>query len=80
MRSRYAAAVSRADDDLGVVLAAVRAHLSTNTLFVFSSDHGAQWPFGKWNLYESGVAVPLIVAWPGVIPPGRRTGGHGPVD
>jgi arylsulfatase A-like enzyme len=72
-RARYAAAVSRADDDLGVVLGAVRSHLPTNTLFLFSSDHGAQWPFGKWNLYESGVAVPLIVAWPGVIPPGGRT-------
>lgn len=72
-RARYAAAVTKADDDLGVILDAARAHLPAETVFVFSSDHGAQWPFGKWNLYESGVAVPLIVAWPGVVKPATRT-------
>jgi len=50
-----------------------RAHLATNTLFLFSSDHGAQWPFGKWNPYETSVRTPLIAAWPGVIKPGTRT-------
>ncbi len=72
-RAKYAAAVTRADTDLGLVLDAVRAHLPRETLVLFSADHGAQWPFGKWNLYESGVAVPLIVAWPGVVKPGTRT-------
>jgi len=72
-RARYAAAVTRADDDLGIVYDAVQDKLGKETLVLFSADHGAQWPFGKWNLYESGVAVPLIVAWPGVIPPGSRS-------
>jgi N-sulfoglucosamine sulfohydrolase len=72
-RARYAAAVTRADDDLGAILDTVRAHLPAGTMFVFTSDHGAQWPFGKWNLYECGVAVPLIVAWPGAVKPGTRT-------
>jgi uncharacterized sulfatase len=72
-RAKYAAAVTRADDDLGTILAAAREHLSGQTLFLFTADHGAQWPFAKWNLYESGVCVPLIVAWPGVVKPGART-------
>jgi N-sulfoglucosamine sulfohydrolase len=72
-RAKYAAAVTRADQDLDLVLDAVTAHLPPQTIFLFSADHGAQWPFGKWNLYEAGVAVPLIVAWPGVIRPGTRT-------
>jgi arylsulfatase A-like enzyme len=72
-RAKYAAAVTKADDDLGLVMAAVREHLPKNTLTLFSADHGAQWPFGKWNLYEAGVAVPLIVVWPGVVKPGTRT-------
>lgn len=72
-RARYAAAVTKADDDLGLVMAAVRDHLSLGTLLLFSADHGAQWPFGKWNLYEAGVAVPLVVVWPGVVKPGTRT-------
>lgn len=72
-RARYAAAVTKGDDDLGAILDATRAHLPKETLLLFSADHGAQWPFGKWNLYEAGVAVPLIVAWPGLIEPGTRT-------
>ncbi len=72
-RAKYAAAVTKGDDDLGLILNAARAYLPNDALFLFSADHGAQWPFAKWNLYESGVAVPLIVAWPGVIAPHTRT-------
>jgi arylsulfatase A-like enzyme len=72
-RARYAAAVTKADNDLGQVLDAARAHLGTNTLVLFSADHGAQWPFAKWNCYEAGVRVPLIVTWPGVVKPNTRT-------
>jgi arylsulfatase A-like enzyme len=43
-------------------------------IFVYSADHGAQWPFGKWNLYDAGIRVPLIVRWPGRIKAGVRTG------
>lgn len=73
-RARYAAAVTKADDELGLVYDAAQARLGKNTIFLFSSDHGAQWPFGKWNLYDSGIRVPLIVAWPGVVKAGKRTG------
>ncbi len=72
-RARYAAAVTKADDDLGNIYEAARSSLGTNTIFVFSSDHGAQWPFGKWNLYDAGIRVPLIIAWAGVVKPGART-------
>lgn len=72
-RAKYAAAVTKADDDLGTVLESTRQHLGADTLVLFSADHGAQWPFGKWNGYESGVCVPLIVSWPGVIQPGSRS-------
>jgi uncharacterized sulfatase len=72
-RARYAAAVTKADDDLGIIMDAARSYLGTNTLFLFSSDNGAQWPFAKWNCYEAGVRTPLIVAWPGVVKPDTRT-------
>lgn len=72
-RARYAAAVTKADDDLGTVLAAVEKHLPRETLILFTADHGAQWPFAKWNLYEAGVNVPLIAVWPGQITAGTRT-------
>ena len=57
-RARYAAAVTKADDELGLVYDTARATLGENTLFLFSGDHGAQWPFAKWNLYEAGLCVP----------------------
>ncbi len=72
-RARYATAVGKADDDLGTIMNAAREHLAPESLFLFSADHGAQWPFGKWNLYEAGVCVPLIVAWPGVVKSGTRS-------
>lgn len=72
-RARYAAAVTKADADLGLILDAARANLGAQTLFLMTADHGAQWPFGKWNCYEAGVLVPLIVSWPGVVKPGART-------
>lgn len=72
-RARYAAAVTKADDDVGVIYDAARERLGDQTLFVFTSDHGAQWPLGKWNCYEAGVRVPLIVAWPGKVKTGVRT-------
>jgi uncharacterized sulfatase len=73
-RARYLEAVARMDRDLGAVHDAARAHLGPETLFVFSSDHGAQFPFGKWNLYDAGVRTPLVVAWPGRVRAGSRTG------
>jgi uncharacterized sulfatase len=66
-RTRYYAAVTKADDDLGTIRAAAAEYLDPkNTYTFFTSDHGAQWPFGKWNLYDAGIRVPLIVAGPGV--------------
>ena len=72
-RSQYAAAVSRADRDLGLVYDTARERLGDDTLFVFTSDHGAQFPFGKWNLYDYGVRTPLIVSWPGHVEPGSTS-------
>ncbi|MFO1484527.1 MAG: sulfatase [Verrucomicrobiaceae bacterium] len=68
-RAKYAAAVTKADDDLGTLLTA----FGTDGIILFSADHGAQWPFGKWNCYESGICVPLIVSWPGIVKPGSRS-------
>ena len=72
-RARYAAAVKRMDDDLGRVLDAVEEVLGEDTFILETADHGAQWPFAKWNLYDDGLSTPMIVSWPGKIQPGTRT-------
>jgi len=74
-RARYYTDVTKADADLGEVLDLAKEHFDpANTLFIYTSDHGGQWPFGKWNLYDTSTRVPFLAAWPGVIAPGSRTG------
>jgi uncharacterized sulfatase len=72
-RARYFAAVANADRDLGLVYDAAKKHLGKDTLFVFSSDHGSQFPFGKWNGYDAGIRTPLIAVWSGRIKPGTTS-------
>lgn len=74
MRAQYYTGITRADMLLGEVYDLARKHLDAkNTLVLYTSDHGAQWPFGKWNLYDAGVRVPMLAVWPGVIAPGTKT-------
>ena len=73
-RARYYTDVTTADTQLGEIMnLAKRSFDPANTLFIYTSDHGGQWPFGKWNLYDAGIRVPFIASWPGVIKPGTRT-------
>ncbi len=72
-RAQYYTAISRADAWLGEVYDLAREKLGANTLFVYTSDHGAQWPFGKWNLYDAGIRVPFLAVWPEVIKPGASS-------
>lgn len=73
-RARYYAAIDRMDAELGAVFDATREVLgAANTVFLHTSDHGAQWPFGKWNLYDAGIRTPLIAVWPDRIRAGTRT-------
>ena len=72
-RSRYLQEVKNLDAYLGELRELTNKHMSKDTLFVFTSDHGAQFPFGKWTLYDEGIHVPLIVARSGKIKAGART-------
>ncbi|MGH9628789.1 MAG: sulfatase/phosphatase domain-containing protein, partial [Bryobacteraceae bacterium] len=73
VRAQYYTDITAADRQLEEVYASVRRHLGSNTLFLYTSDNGAQWPFAKWNLYDAGIHLPFIAAWPDVIRPGSRT-------
>lgn len=44
--------------------------LLENTIVFFWTDHGDGLPRAKRALYDSGLLVPLIVRWPGEVPPG----------
>jgi uncharacterized sulfatase len=72
-RARYEAAVENADRDLGMIRDAVRKNLPDDTFFLFTADHGSQFPFHKWNLYETGLRVPLMASWKDKIKPDSET-------
>ena len=72
-RALYCAAVNRMDQELGHVYDTARETLGTNILFIHTSDHGAQFPFAKWNCYDAGIRVSLLVEWPAVVKPRTRT-------
>lgn len=71
--ARYETAVKRMDQDLGEVWDAMKRRLPEDTMFLFTADHGAQFPFEKWNLYEPSLRTPLVVVWPGHVKPGSRS-------
>ncbi len=73
-RAHYYTSVTLADRKAGEIYDLVRKHFDPrNTIFVYTSDNGVQWPFGKWDLYDAGIRVPFLAVWSGVIRPGTRS-------
>lgn len=73
-RARYLGEVTVMDRQLGRVLDALdEAGMRDDTLFVYTTDQGANWPFAKWTLYEAGLRVPFVARWPGRIEAGTTS-------
>lgn len=70
--ARYYTDVERMDQQVAATLEAVENHLGPGTVLFFTSDHGAQLPYGKWNNYDYSVKAPMLVRWPGFTAPGNR--------
>lgn len=72
--ARYLAEVTYMDGQVGELLKALDdAKQSPNTLVIFSSEQGAQFPGIKWTNWDSGVHTSLVARWPGMVPAARRT-------
>lgn len=73
-RADYYSDVTLMDSILGDVLDAVaRKGIKNNTLFIYTTDQGANWPFEKWCVYDGGLRVPFTARWPGKIAAGSTT-------
>lgn len=71
--ARYLTDITGMDAEMGRIYKIAQEKFGDNFLFLFTSDHGGQWPRGKWNLYDLGTRIPLIVTWPGHVAEGVQT-------
>ena len=73
-RCQYYTDVTHMDEQVGDVLKSLEQRgYAQNTIFLFTADQGAQWPFSKWTLYDAGVRTPLLVRWPGKVKAGTTS-------
>lgn len=72
--SRYLAEITYMDGQVGEILAALdEAGAADETLVLFSSEQGSQFPGCKWTNWDTGVHTALIARWPGTVAAGGRT-------
>ena len=63
--TRYYAEITDFDRELGECMEVVKRNgREDDTIFIYTSEQGAQFPGGKWTCYEMGLHVALVVRWP----------------
>jgi sialidase-1 len=61
----YFNCMNRLDEGIGMVLNKLdETGNRDNTLVIYISDHGADFPRGKGSIYENGTRIPMIVNYP----------------
>jgi N-sulfoglucosamine sulfohydrolase len=70
----YLAEITYMDSQVGEILAALReSGHEQDTLVLFTSEQGSQFPGNKWTAWNTGLHTALIARWPGQVPAGQRT-------
>lgn len=71
---RYLAEITYMDGQVGEILETLRAtEQHEDTVVLFSSEQGSQFPGCKWTNWDTGVHTALIARWPGRIKTNTRT-------
>ena len=61
----YFSCMNRLDEGIGMIIEDLNSlNLRENTLIIYISDHGADFPRAKGSIYESGSRIPMIVNFP----------------
>ncbi len=72
--SRYLAEITYMDGQVGELLDLLeQTGHADDTLVLFTSEQGSQFPGNKWTNWDTGVHTALIARWPGVVAEGERT-------
>ncbi|HEY6167075.1 MAG TPA: sulfatase [Verrucomicrobiae bacterium] len=72
--ANYYQDITTCDRHLGEVIASLKRHgFEMNTLFIYTSDQGPEWPHCKWTCYDTGLRVPFLARWPGVVKAGATS-------
>lgn len=71
---RYLAEITYMDGQVGEILATLAATgAAEDTLVLFTSEQGSQFPGNKWTNWDTGLHTGLIARWPDHVPAGKRT-------
>lgn len=72
--SHYLAEITYMDSQVGDILTALDASgRAADTLVMFTSEQGSQFPGCKWTNWDTGLHTALIARWPGKVAAGKRT-------
>jgi len=72
--AKYLAEIGVLDKQVGDILDTLKkTGKADNTLMIFTSEQGGQWPGAKWTAWDQGLHTAFLARWPGKIKPGRRT-------
>jgi len=72
--SAYLAEITYMDRQVGDILQTLdKSGLTDETLVLFTSEQGSQFPGNKWTNWDTGVHTALVARWPGNVPAGERT-------
>ncbi len=71
---KYLAEITYMDGQVGELLDALdQAGKADDTLVLFTSEQGSQFPGCKWTNWDTGVHTALVARWPGKVAAGKRT-------
>lgn len=72
--ARYLAEITYMDGQVGEILDTLESTgKADDTLVLFTSEQGSQFPGCKWTNWDNGLHTALIARWPGKVPAGKRT-------
>ena len=72
--SRYLAEITYMDGQVGDIMNVLDSSGKANdTLVLFTSEQGAQFPGCKWTNWDTGLHTALVARWPGKIAPDTRS-------